>query len=102
MQTLVITGVSSGIGLETAKLAIGRGAWVFGSVRTGDDAVRVGRELGQGFTPLVFDVRDEIAVHAEAERPGARPSTAASRRSWKQDATTAWSRRRSPNSSGRG
>ncbi len=68
MQTLVITGVSSGIGLETAKLAIGRGAWVFGSVRTGDDAVRVGRELGQGFTPLVFDVRDEIAVHAEAER----------------------------------
>jgi NAD(P)-dependent dehydrogenase (short-subunit alcohol dehydrogenase family) len=68
MQTLVITGVSSGIGLETAKNAVGRGAWVFGSVRTGDDAVRVGRELGHGFTPLIFDVRDEAAVNAEAER----------------------------------
>ncbi len=69
MKTLVITGVSTGIGLETARLAIQRGAWVFGSVRTGDDAVRVVRELGpERFTPLVFDVRDEIAVNAEAER----------------------------------
>lgn len=68
MRTVVITGVSSGIGLETARLALARGAWVFGSVRTGDDAARVRRELGDRFEPLVFDVRHELAVSAEAER----------------------------------
>ncbi|MDB5512176.1 MAG: sdh [Enterovirga sp.] len=68
MQTVVVTGVSSGIGLETARHALRQGAWVFGSVRTGDDAVRVERELGERFTPLVFDVRDELAINAEADR----------------------------------
>jgi NAD(P)-dependent dehydrogenase (short-subunit alcohol dehydrogenase family) len=68
VPSLVITGVSSGIGYETAKLAITKGARVFGSVRSATDGDRLKRELGSAYTPLIFDVRDEGAVRAEAAR----------------------------------
>ena len=58
----MITGTSSGIGHATAKLAVERGARVFGSVRTAADAGRLRTELGPSFTPLIFDVRDAEAV----------------------------------------
>jgi len=68
MRSVVITGTSSGIGLATAKLAVRNGARVFGSVRRAEDAARLEAELGERFVPLLFDVRDEAAVSAEAER----------------------------------
>jgi NAD(P)-dependent dehydrogenase (short-subunit alcohol dehydrogenase family) len=66
MQSVVITGVSTGIGWATAKLLLTRGFRVFGSVRKPADADRLGAEFGGNFTPLLFDVTDEAAVKAAA------------------------------------
>jgi NAD(P)-dependent dehydrogenase (short-subunit alcohol dehydrogenase family) len=66
MQSVVITGVSTGIGWATAKLLLTRGFRVFGSVRKAADADRLGDEFGANFTPLLFDVTDEAAVRAAA------------------------------------
>src|SRR5258708_28859229 len=66
MQSVVITGASSGIGWATAKLLLDRGFRVFGSVRKQADADRLGREFGANFIPLLFDVTDEAAVLAAA------------------------------------
>ncbi len=66
MQSVVITGASTGIGWATAKLLIDRGFRVFGSVRKQADADRLKGEFGVDFTPLLFDVTDEAAVLAAA------------------------------------
>jgi len=66
MQSVVITGASTGIGWATAKLLLGRGFRVFGSVRKPADADRLKAEFGANFTPLLFDVTDEAAVLAAA------------------------------------
>src|SRR3984893_8036732 len=66
MQSVVITGASTGIGWATAKLLLERGFRVFGSVRKQADADRLKGEFGPNFTPLIFDVTDEAAVLAAA------------------------------------
>jgi NAD(P)-dependent dehydrogenase (short-subunit alcohol dehydrogenase family) len=66
MQSVVITGASTGIGWATAKLLLDRGFRVFGSVRKQADADRLTSEFGANFTPLLFDVTDEAAVLAAA------------------------------------
>lgn len=66
MQSVVITGASTGIGWATAKLLLDRGFRVFGSVRKLADADRLKGEFGPNFTPLLFDVTDEAAVLAAA------------------------------------
>jgi hypothetical protein len=68
MQSVVITGASTGIGWATAKLLLDRGFRVFGSVRKQADADRLKAEFGAGFTPLLFDVTDEAAVLAAARK----------------------------------
>ena len=64
LKSVVITGVSSGIGLATAKALLARGYQVFGSVRKAADAQRLQQELGVNFTPLLFDVTDHAALPA--------------------------------------
>jgi len=66
MQSVVITGASTGIGWATAKLLLDRSYRVFGSVRKQADAARLKSEFGVNFTPLMFDVTDEAAVLAAA------------------------------------
>jgi len=66
MQSVVITGASTGIGFAAAKLLLARGFRVFGSVRKQADADRLKSEFGANFIPLVFDVTDEAAVFAAA------------------------------------
>ena len=63
-KSVVITGVSSGIGFATAQTLIARGYHVFGSVRKAADGQRVQKELGAAFTPLLFDVTDHAALPA--------------------------------------
>jgi hypothetical protein len=66
MQSVVITGASTGIGHACAKLLLDKGYRVFGSVRKQADADRLRSEFGANFTPLLFDVTDEPAVLAAA------------------------------------
>lgn len=67
MRSVVITGVSTGIGCATARVLAGKGFQVFGSVRKAADAEKLKAELGDAFVPLVFDVTDETAVEAGAQ-----------------------------------
>jgi NAD(P)-dependent dehydrogenase (short-subunit alcohol dehydrogenase family) len=62
MKTVVITGVSTGIGYGAAADLTQRGYHVFGSVRRQEDVERVQVEFGANFTPLLFDVTDEEGV----------------------------------------
>lgn len=66
MQSVVVTGASTGIGAATARVLIGHGFRVFGSVRQHGDAERLRRELGSAFVPLLFDVTNRPAVDASA------------------------------------
>ena len=65
-RAVVVTGVSTDIGLAAAKVLAAKGFRVFGSVRKAADGERVAAEVGAGFTPLVFDVTDEAGVAAGA------------------------------------
>src|SRR5271168_4822336 len=62
MQSVVVTGASTGIGWGIAKVMTAKGFRVFGSVRKDADADRLRAELGERFSPLLFDVTDEAAV----------------------------------------
>jgi NAD(P)-dependent dehydrogenase (short-subunit alcohol dehydrogenase family) len=68
MRSVVITGVSSGIGWGTTQVLIQKGFRVFGSVRKPKDAERLSKEFGEHFVPLIFDVTDEPAVKAAAKK----------------------------------
>jgi len=68
MQSVVVTGVSTGIGWEVLKILVEHGFRVFGSVRKKEDAERLKKEFGETFIPLLFDVTDEAAVHAAAQQ----------------------------------
>jgi len=67
MQSVVVTGVSTGIGWGITKVLIQHGFRVFGSVRKTQDAERLSNEFGEGFVPLLFDVTDEAGVQAAAQ-----------------------------------
>ena len=66
MNYVVVTGVSTGIGWAITKTLTQHGLHVFGSVRKAADAERLSAEFGASFTPLLFDVTDETAVHESA------------------------------------
>jgi NAD(P)-dependent dehydrogenase (short-subunit alcohol dehydrogenase family) len=68
MKNVVITGVSSGIGMHLTTAFVARGYRVFGSVRKMQDAKALCAEFGEMFHPLVFDVTDhEHMVQAVGE-----------------------------------
>ena len=65
-DSILVTGVSSGIGLTTAGYLLARGFHVYGSVRRGAGPEELTRE--PGFTVLHFDVTDRDAVRAGIRR----------------------------------
>jgi NAD(P)-dependent dehydrogenase (short-subunit alcohol dehydrogenase family) len=67
MKSAVVTGSSTGIGWGCAKVLIGHGWRVFGSVRKEADAERLSSEFGANFVPLLFDVTDASAVGKGAD-----------------------------------
>lgn len=66
MKSVVITGVSTGIGWGATKVLTKAGYRVFGSVRNDKDAKKAQAEFGANFVPLIFDVTDEAAVRKAA------------------------------------
>ncbi|MCW8443600.1 SDR family NAD(P)-dependent oxidoreductase [Fluoribacter gormanii] len=65
--SVVVTGVSSGIGYAITRKLVAHGVRVFGSVRNQKDAQRVINELGPLCVPLIFDITDPIAVGNAAQ-----------------------------------
>ena len=63
---ILITGVSSGIGLVTARDLLRRGYTVYGSVR--GSAAPEELTAQANFTSLTFDVRDRAAIRAGIDR----------------------------------
>ena len=70
-KDVVITGVSTGIGMETTRLLISKGYRVFGSVRKQTDADRLQKEMGDRYVPLIMDVTDADAIQRASEKVGA-------------------------------
>jgi NAD(P)-dependent dehydrogenase (short-subunit alcohol dehydrogenase family) len=68
MRSVVVTGVSTGIGLETMKVLIRHGFRVFGSVRKTEDAERLKKQFGEACIPLIFDITDEKNVQVAAKQ----------------------------------
>lgn len=64
MPTALITGVSTGIGLATAKKLLALGWRVYGSVRRADDAKALQEAQPDLFHTLVFDVTDRAAIQS--------------------------------------
>ena len=64
IKSVVITGVSSGIGLFTSEKFLKKGYLVFGSVRKKSDALRLKKHFGKKFIPLIFDVTDREKINA--------------------------------------
>jgi NAD(P)-dependent dehydrogenase (short-subunit alcohol dehydrogenase family) len=71
MKSVVITGVSTGLGRATAEDLAAHDYHVFGSVRREKDAAEIQAKLGKSFTPLLFDVTDEAAIRAAADKVAA-------------------------------
>jgi NAD(P)-dependent dehydrogenase (short-subunit alcohol dehydrogenase family) len=66
--SVVVTGASSGIGRQISKTLVENGYRVFGSVRNKADGQAVAAEIGENFSPLVFDVTNEKDVQAAAKQ----------------------------------
>jgi NAD(P)-dependent dehydrogenase (short-subunit alcohol dehydrogenase family) len=65
-KSVVVTGVSTGIGWGVTKVLTERGFHVFGSVRKAADAQALVAAFGAAVTPLTFDVTDQAAVREAA------------------------------------
>lgn len=66
-KSVVVTGVSSGIGRAIAERLVNDGWRVFGAARNQADATAARDALGASFTPLVLDVTDNATIAAAAE-----------------------------------
>ena len=65
-KSVVVTGVSTGIGWGITKVLTAKGFHVFGSVRKAADGERLVAAFGDAVTPLTFDVTDQAAVREAA------------------------------------
>lgn len=70
-KDVVVTGVSTGIGLGITEVLIANGYRVFGSVRQQTDADRLQRELGDRYVPLIMDITDAEAIRCATQKVGA-------------------------------
>ena len=61
-KSIMITGVSTGIGLGTLSYFVKKGFHVYGSVRTSKDANKLKKIYKDNFTPLIFDVTKEAQI----------------------------------------
>ena len=67
MKSIVITGVSSGIGYDAVRHFVSLGYQVFGSVRKQADQQRLESEFPERFKCFLFDVVDRAAIQTAAD-----------------------------------
>ena len=65
MKNVLITGASSGLGLECAKLLANKGHHVFAGYRKKNDAIRLGSI--ENITPIKLDVTSKEDIHQAYE-----------------------------------
>ncbi|WP_440999123.1 SDR family oxidoreductase [Fodinibius sp. SL11] len=58
----VVTGASSGIGIDFSKALIEKGATVYGLARSTDKLQKVQQKLGKKFKPVAMDITDHDAI----------------------------------------
>lgn len=66
--SVLITGVSSGIGYAVLKVFHAAGWQVFGTVRKSEDGTRLQSEFGDRVHPILFDVTNSLQHHEELIR----------------------------------
>jgi NAD(P)-dependent dehydrogenase (short-subunit alcohol dehydrogenase family) len=69
-STALVTGATSGIGLQTARQLLDRGVTVWIGARDHAKAQRTAQELGPGAHPVRLDVTDPDSATAAARRIG--------------------------------
>ena len=67
MKSIVITGVSTGIGYDAVRHFVSIGYQVFGSVRKQEDQQRLESEFPERFKCFLFDAVDRPAIEAAAK-----------------------------------
>ena len=67
MKSIVITGVSTGIGYDAVRHFVSLGYHVFGSVRKPEDQQRLESDFPERFKCFIFDVVDRPAIQAAAD-----------------------------------
>lgn len=63
-RQFLVTGCTSGIGLETARVLAARGATVVGAGRTEAAVAEAGRSVGAAFVPVACDLSEPGSVRA--------------------------------------
>jgi NADP-dependent 3-hydroxy acid dehydrogenase YdfG len=61
-KVAIITGASSGIGIDFSEALIKKGATVYGLARSTDKLEKVQQELGTQFKPVTMDITDHDAI----------------------------------------
>ena len=61
-KTILITGVNTGLGRETARVLALRGAKIYGTVRTHEKALKVQEELGPSIHPILCDLSEPSSI----------------------------------------
>ena len=67
-KSVVVTGVSTGIGYAIAGVLVENGFQVFGTVRKQADADTLKAAFGEAFTPLLVDITDQRAILRAADQ----------------------------------
>ncbi len=65
--TIVVTGVSSGIGYDAVRYLSQNGYFVFGSVRSSATAAELENKFPDNFRALIFDVLDRASIDEASE-----------------------------------
>lgn len=67
-KVAIVTGASSGLGVDFSRLLIDRGAKVYGFARSGEKLEALQKELGSSFHPVKVDVRDESGIQGGVDK----------------------------------
>lgn len=66
-KVAIVTGASSGLGVDFSRLLIEKGAHVYGFARSTEKLATLQQELGDSFYPVTVDVRDEAGIKESVE-----------------------------------